>query len=147
MTFWKHKWTLRRTNGRHDSLWQFFWVWCRLLVSSGVIRSNLFWLIKLPGREFKKTELLLKHMSLDRGVHSKAISAFAVFQVPVVQNNQYIWGWCILLPFSYKVQDGFTHLSKSWCCLSSVTTWFSQLSLVFLWARPASLYNGLRAVI
>ena len=108
--------------------------------------------MKLPVGAFMRTELILKQMfRLTIGVWNKSISEFSVFQVPGVQNNQYtkvhIWGWLFQLPFSCKEQDGLTHLSESCCCLSLVTTYFSQLSLAFHWARPLPLYDGLGAAI
>ena len=108
--------------------------------------------MKLPWRAFMTIELLLKQVFKQiKGVWNKSISEFAVFQVPGVQNNQYtkvcIWGWLFQLPFICKVQDGLTHLSESWCCLSLVTTYFSQLSLAFHWARPLPVCDGLRAAL
>lgn len=61
-------------------------VWCRLLISSHVVRAHLPWMMKLLSRGFVTTELLRQIGRVQR----KTLSAFEVFLVPTIQNNEYI---------------------------------------------------------
>ena len=106
----------------------FMTVWCG--VDLGLFSYNKrpsFLVGKLSGRNlWHRPSLGGSVFRQIQGVRRKPLPVFAVFQVPIVQNNQNAKVACLRMVYfatlSHKVPYGLTQLSEIWCYAPFVTT-------------------------
>lgn len=87
LVFRKEEWTLRRADGKCDSLWLCVWVWCPLLVFLPVMSHLVGKTLRegIYGNEAPFGGGVFRQL---KGVQGKPYPAFGVFRMPTAQNNQ-----------------------------------------------------------
>lgn len=114
----ENKWLLEKMNRTEeeqrediiicDKVWVWYQLLCQLPAHSPVIRVDLPWLMRPPGRGFMTIEFLWRTwLQADNRSSQKTSFCIAVFQVYTVQNNRYakvgvkFWG----VKFCYPSED------------------------------------------